>query len=199
MKAVQMIVKYLWLLLLLYGANNYFSFEEEYKSALTQQQSQLAQLQKTVAKNKKDVQEISSIQTDVDKWRDRVVQVQEQIQEVQKQLPSESNRTDILDYLSKESQKLNIRNARFEPGAEKSFDFYVSNAYSYSGLGTYQQFLIFLERLANAERLFNISSLTMSRSKDGRTGRYNIISFQTRLESYRYNSNYKGIDKGAKK
>lgn len=148
-----------------------------------------------ISENQKKVKEIQEFLKKSDEYKVRVEEVAKNIESVQKQLPAETNDTNILTYLQAEINSLNIKDANFTPGPEVKSIYYISKEYSLKARGTFLQFLIFFERIGNADRIYNIKNLKLSNSSEYQKGRFQIIDGEGTIQAFRYNPDFK-VDRG---
>jgi Tfp pilus assembly protein PilO len=69
--------------------------------------------------------------------------------------------------------------------------------YEMRGYGTFLQFMVFFEKIAENERLLNINEIKLERRAGGQRGRFQVIDAQVIVEAYRYNPSHKE-DRGFK-
>jgi Tfp pilus assembly protein PilO len=185
---------FLQLLPFLILAYNGFIFYESYEEHLTKVENLTNQVSALEAKTRKaetDVKKISKFKEDLEKSKERVEKVNQQIVTVQKQLPSEANDTEVLQFLDEEAKLMNFQNISIAPKEEVSQGFYYSKKYSFAAQGTYLQFMIYFERLQNAERLYNVERVTFKSDGVKQKGRFTLIQCDTTIETFRYNPNHK--------
>lgn len=145
-----------------------------------------------IKNNKKKLRELRSFEENLEESKKRVQEVAQQITKVQRQLPTAISDTEVLDYIASESGKINIKDMVLTPKAEELNGFYYAKQYDYEGKGTFLQFVVLFERIYNADRLFNIDSVSFEQgSTEFQKGRFHLISMKTEIESFRYNSDYK--------
>ena len=121
----------------------------------------------------------------------RVEEVAKNIESVQRQLPAETSDNQILTYLQSEIKALNIKDASFVPGKEEASTYYISKNYDLKAEGTFLQFLIFFERIANADRIYNVNNFKLTSPSEGVRGRFQIISGSGSIQAFRYNPEFK--------
>lgn len=197
MKFLELIIKNFHWLIILNTAYGYWTRLEEHNVALLQIQEQKPPLEDKIKALNKKIEEAKIFKANLEVSKNRVKEVVAQIDTVQRQLPNQINDTEILEFFSSEAKQLNI-NAGFNPGMEETRDFYIAKKYNIDGKGTYLQFLIYFERIANSERLINVQSVKFSTLQEKQKGRFQMLSMNAVLEGFRYNSAYKedtGIEK----
>ena len=83
------------------------------------------------------------------------------------------------------------------PGREENKGFYFTKRYELKGNGTFLQFLILLEKIAENERILNIKTLNLKKSDKKQRGRFQVINTSINIEAYRYNPSHRE-DRGIK-
>jgi Tfp pilus assembly protein PilO len=150
---------------------------------------------KEIEKTQKKVKQVEDFSKNTEVVKTRVEEVAKNIEAVQKQLPSDINDSQILTYFQTEMNSLNIKDSNFSPGKEEKGTYYISKDYKLKGKGTYLQFLIFLERIANADRIYNIKDLKFSSPTGNQKGRFQIINAEGTLQALKINPDFK-VDRG---
>jgi Tfp pilus assembly protein PilO len=143
----------------------------------------------------KKVKEIQEFSKKTSEYKTRVEEVAKTIETVQKQLPAETNDTQILTFFQNEINALNIKDANFTPGKEEKSTYYISKEYSLKARGTFLQFLIFLERIGKADRIYNIKELKLTSLAEGQKGRFQLITGEGAIQAFRFNPEFK-VDRG---
>jgi Tfp pilus assembly protein PilO len=182
-------------LILIYGAWIAWEMYDEHSMQLKEITERGSGLEEEIIKTKKKVKEIKEFAKKTDEYKLRVEEVAKNIESVQKQLPADTNDTQILTFFQSEINSLNIRDANFVPGGEEKSTYFISKDYTLKGKGTFLQFLIFLERLGKADRIYNIKELKLFSTSDGQKGRFQIISGEGTIQAYRFNPDFK-VDRG---
>jgi Tfp pilus assembly protein PilO len=155
----------------------------------------MASIRDEVASSEKKIKEIQDFAKKTDEYKVRVEEVAKNIESVQKQLPVETNDPQILGYLQSETSTINIKDAEFSPGKEEKSTYYISKEYKLKGRGTFLQFLIFFERIGNADRIYNIKELKLTTPSEFQKGRFQIISGEGIIQAFRLNPEFK-VDRG---
>ncbi len=148
-----------------------------------------------IATAEKKVQEIQEFVKKTDEYKVRVEEVAKNIETVQKQLPAETNDTQILTFFQQEINALNIKDANFNPGKEDKSVYYIAKEYNLKAKGTFLQFLIFFERIGNADRIYNIKNLKLTNVTENQKGRFQIIEGEGVIQAFRFNPDFK-VDRG---
>jgi Tfp pilus assembly protein PilO len=77
------------------------------------------------------------------------------------------------------------------PDKEEAKGFYVARKYKFKAKATYLQFLIMFEKIAENQRILNISDLYFKKLEQPQRSKFQLIDGEFNLEAYRYNSAYK--------
>jgi Tfp pilus assembly protein PilO len=182
-------------ILLIWGLWTAYEKYDEHSIQLAEIIERGSGLEEEIAKARKKVKEIKEFSKKTDEYKTRVEEVAKNIESVQKQLPPETNDSQILTYFQSEINSLNIRDANFVPGKEDKSTYFISKDYSLKGKGTFLQFLIFLERIGKADRIYNIKELKLFSTTEGQKGRFQIIAGEGVIQAYRFNPDFK-VDRG---
>jgi Tfp pilus assembly protein PilO len=181
-------------LIILYGVYGSYVMYDEHNLQLEQIVQSGSGIDAEIVAAQKKIKEIQEFLKKSDEYKVRVEEVAKNIESVQKQLPSETNDTQILTYLQGEINALNIKDAQFTPGKEDKSTYFISKDYSLKAKGTFLQFLIFFERIGNADRIYNIKNLKLTVNSDNK-GRFQIINGEGTIQAYRFNPEFK-VDRG---
>lgn len=176
-----------WLILVIVLFNlcvDYIQYQEQKQQKLSDKPN----LEKRVTVLKEKIEQAKIFQQDLEASKKRVEEVASQIEQVQRQLPNSISDTDILQFFSEQVSELKIRGVSQEALREEARGFYSAKKYRFQAIGTYLQFLIFFERLAQSERLFNVTSLTIKESAEKQKGRFQLVNLDAVIETFRYNS-----------
>lgn len=181
--------------ILFWGLYGTWVLYDEHTIALQEVISRGSGVDEEIDKAEKKVKEIQEFSRKTDEYKTRVEEVAKNIETVQKQLPAETNDTQILSFFQGEINSLNIKDANFTPGKEEKSTYYISKEYSLKAKGTFLQFLIFFERIGNADRIYNIKELKLSTPGETQKGRFQIISGEGTIQAFRFNPDFK-VDRG---
>ncbi len=135
---------------------------------------------------------------DVDEAKTRIETVAAEVEKLQRQLPADVSDPENLGLIKGIAEQMNIKNVILAPGEEEDKGFYLIKHYNFKGTGTFLQFLIFFEKIAENERLLNITEFELLKVKEERRGRFQLIDATVRIGAYKYNPRYKeerGIEK----
>jgi Tfp pilus assembly protein PilO len=182
-------------LLLLYGLYGAWVMYEDHGLKVEEINMRKAGVETEIATAQAKVKEIQEFLKKADEYKVRVEEVAKNIETVQKQLPSETSDTNILSFFHTEINALNLKDADIKPGAEDKTTYYIAREYTLKARGTFLQFLIFFERIGNADRIYNIKSLKLNNSDDTQKGRFQLISGEAVIQAFRANPEFK-VDRG---
>lgn len=181
--------------LLLYGLYGAWVVYDEHTVQMAEIVNQGPPLDEEITQAKNKVKEVAEFVKKSDEYKVRVEEVAKNIEAVQKQLPSETNDSQILSYLQSEINALNILSPKFAPGSEERSTYFISKDYSIKAKGTFLQFLIFFERIGNADRIYNIKSLKFQAGNGNQKGRFQVIEVDAIIQAFRFNPDFK-VDRG---
>lgn len=178
-------------LLLLYGLYGTWVAYDEHSLQMEELINREAAAQAEIGPLEQKVAAIQDFAKKTEEYKARVEEVAKNIEAVQRQLPAETNDSTILSYFQKEIASLNLKDADFKPGSENVSTYYISKDYSLKAKGTFLQFLIFFERIAGADRIYNIKNLKLTNDKAAQRGRFQMISGEGTIQAFRFNPNFK--------
>lgn len=184
-------------IILAYALWDIYELQGLHSVRIQEVKDQAPTLEANIAKQKKELRAIDSFKKNIETSRKSVEEAFKNIEIVQKQLPSAVSDIEILDFFSREARSLNIQDLSTTPMGETSQGFYKSKPYLIKASGTYLQFVVFMERLAAAERLFNVKRLNLVTAPEGARGRFQIVSLEAEIETFTHNQNHKetsGLD-----
>lgn len=165
----------------------YETFTEDYE----QLTMQVPGLEGKLAARKKEKRELKNYYKDIDEAKQRIELVASEVEKIQKKFPSEISDTENLSLIKNSAESINIKNVFLNPGVEENKGFYFIKKYEFKGMGTYLQFLVFFDKIAQSDRLLNVRNVLLKRSEIKQRGRYEVIECNATLEAYRYNPDYK--------
>lgn len=185
-------------LLLLYGLYGGWTFYDEHTLQMEEIINRGSGLDQEIVNAQKKVREIQEFVRKTEEYKVRVEEVAKNIESVQKQLPAETNDSQILSFFQQEINSLNLKDASLSPGGKETSVYFIGKDYSLKAKGTFLQFLIFLERIGTADRIYNIKSLKLSSSNDVQKGRFQVIEGEAIVQAYRFNPDFR-VDRGFEK
>lgn len=195
---LQTILSKVWLLILAYGGWEIWLAYEEHTGKMNDIANTIPQIQSQINRAKKEKRQIRSYLRDIEEAKKNIELVAQEVEKLQRKLPEAIKDTENLSLLKNIAEGLNIKKVYLSPGTEENQGFYYTKKYEFSGTGTFLQFLIFLEKVGNSERLLNIKEVNLKRSEEKQRGRFQLTNARFVVEAYRYNPDHKedrGIDK----
>ncbi len=183
------------IMILVYGIYGAYVQYDEHVVALEAITSQVSGIETEIANSQKKMKEIQEATKKTDEFKLRVEEVAKNIESVQKQLPADINDSQILSFFNKEMGLLNIKDPSINPGKEETNTYYISKEYLIKAKGTFLQFLIFLERVGGAARIYNIKELKLTAVDDVKKGKFQILTVEGVIEAFRFNPSFK-VDRG---
>lgn len=189
------IITNIHLLLLVYGLYGAWVMYDEHLMQLEEIAGRGNGMDQEIMMTQKKVSEIQEFTKKADEYKVRVEEVAKNIETVQKQLPAETNDGSILEFFQGEVGQLNLKNPSFSPGKEEKSTYYISKEYNLTAEGTFLQFLIFFERIGNADRIYNIKNLRLVNESQNQKGRFQIIKGEGTIQAFRFNPDFK-VDRG---
>lgn len=192
------LIKNIHLLIIGLGLFNLYNLWLDKSEKIENAASQVEALNNTIAIKKKNKKELQEFFRDIEEAKDRIERVAQEIEKAQQQLPSEINDGEIMGFITKKADELNIREINIAPDIkEDDKGFYFIRKYILKAKGTYVQFLILFENISEYKRILNIGSVNFSRLNTLQRSRFQVIDGQIEILAYRYNTNYKedrGLD-----
>lgn len=181
--------------ILIYGLYGVWVTWDEHMVAMEEIETRGSGIDQEIANAEKKLKEIQEFSKKTDEYKTRVEEVARNIEAVQKQLPAETNDSQILTFFQGEINALNIKDANFTPGREDKGSYYISKDYSLKGTGTFLQFLIFFERIGNADRIYNIKEFKLINNNPNQKGRFQLITGEGVIQAFRFNPDFR-VDRG---
>lgn len=181
----------LHLIVLLFIGMGIYSTFSEHQERMDTATTELNTEKERLDKKQKDLKNLEAYNKDIEKAKEDLELARAAIEKMQRQLPSEVSNTENLEILQGIATALNIKNIALTPGIEEDRGFYLAKEYGLKASGTFLQFLIFFERLAREQRLFNVKFVNLFTGNHRQKGRFQIIDAEIKIEAFRYNTNYK--------
>jgi Tfp pilus assembly protein PilO len=182
-------------LILLYGLYGAWISFDEHTVRMEGLEGQFPPVQAEIVTNKKKVKEIQEFVKKTEESKVRVEEVAKNIESAQKQLPAEINDNQILTFFNQEISSLNIKDPQITPGSESTSTYFISKQYSIRAKGTFLQLLIFLERVGNSTRIYNVKSLKFVNQDSSQRGRFQMINADAVIEAFRFNPEFR-VERG---
>lgn len=188
---VNKILANIHILILVYSGYTLYTQYEEHTVAVESITSQFPQMDAEIESAKKRISEINEFRKKAEEYRARVEEVAKNIESVQRQLPADTNDNQILTVFRDEMTNLNIKSPAISPGNEEVTTYFIAKNYNLQANGTFLQFLIFVERLGTADRIFNIKSLRLVNNTPNHKGRFQVITGEFIIQAFRFNPAFK--------
>lgn len=185
------IVNKLYLLILLSTVYTVYTRFEEHQVNMENLKNKIPSINKKIKQKQKDKKALENYFADIEEAKARIERVAAEIEKLQRQFPSQISDTDNLGQISTLAESLNIKNIFLTPQAEENKGFYYTKSYLVKASGTFLQFLIFLEKISESERLMNIRDIKLLKSQKKQKGRFQVINAEMNIEVYKYNNNYR--------
>lgn len=192
---VNKLISNIHVFILLYGLYGAYILYDEHSIRMEQLNSQFPPVEAEIVNNQKKVKEIQEFVKKTEESKVRVEEVAKNIESTQKQLPAEINDSQITTFINQEISSLNIKDPQITPGVEVVSTYFISKEYKIKVKGTFLQILIFLERVGNATRIYNIKDLRLVNTDTIQRGRFQLITGEGTIEAFRFNPDFK-VDRG---
>ena len=159
---------------------------EEFEKVLENKRKILKEVQNKIKKAKEKKKQANAFVSDLESTKKRFEFVSQEFESLQRKLPIEISSSKDIEIFKGITEELNIQDVEIKPSTEENVGLYFKKKYFLKARGTYLQFLIFMEKIEASERLLNILSIHLKKDEPSR-GRFQLISAQIQLETYRYN------------
>jgi len=181
--------------ILAYGLFSVWVLYDEHSIQINEILGRETQIVAEISEKKKNLEEIKDYIKKADEFKVRIEEVAKNIESIQRQLPSETDDSQIISSIRSEMTFLNIKEGSVAPGEEQKSTYYISKDYRLKAEGTFLQFLVFFERLKDKDRIYNIKELKITNINDKQKGRFRMLSFNSVIQAFRYNPDFK-VDRG---
>lgn len=188
---MEKLLKILPILALAYAGFTGFTQYEEKENIVLNLESEIAGQQEELARNQKTKQEIQDYYKNIELEKAKIAKVGQEIEKMQQLFPSEISDNDNMQLLRTFASDVNIKQiASISPDAELDKGFYISKGYRFKAQATFLQFLIMFEKIGDAKRIMNIRELTFSKGDNPQKGKFQTITAEFLIETYKFNPNY---------
>lgn len=187
------LVQKLWLIIIAYTGFVVWELYVAHNDQVLQLETQIPAIKKQLKKRQSEKKQIEQYLVDIEKARTQIELVAQEVENVQRKLPDVIDDAANLRLVKEISDSINIKNIFLSPLNEVNKGFYFTKQYELTGSGTFLQFLILLEKLADNNRLLNVSKVTITRPKREQRGRFQKVNASIVIEAYRYNSEHKEV------
>ena len=154
---------------------NLYQANEVHKKNLKEIEDKVPIAQKKIEKEKNRKKEIENYLADIEDAKRRIKVVTSKIELSYKQIPNDKSSTVVLDYIKSIAEKINLKDIKIIPKEEKNEGLYFSRKFGIVAVGTFLQFLILFEKIAEAERILNIYSLEFNTFEYKKKGVSNLF------------------------
>lgn len=191
------LIKKLPLFIILYTAYSAYDMFEIHQQKLQEAKDRIPVLENQIQKSEQKKKDLRRYFKDIEEAKKNIELVAQEVEKVQRQLPSEISDAENLQLVKGIAENLNIKNVFLQPKEEISKGFYYIKNYEMKATGTFLQFLIFFEKIAENKRLLNIRDVELKQITEPQRGRFQLINSRVIIQAYRFNPNHKedrGID-----
>jgi Tfp pilus assembly protein PilO len=141
---------------------------------------------------RKKVADLKKYFKDIEEAKRNIERVALEVEKVQKRLPSDIADSENLKLITKIAEQLNLREVFIKPESEIDKGFYFIKNYILSAEGTYLQYLVLFEKIAESKRLLNIKAINFKQITDRtQRARFKLLNGNVVVQAYRYNANFK--------
>ncbi|WP_198011889.1 type 4a pilus biogenesis protein PilO [Bacteriovorax sp. BAL6_X] len=154
-------------------------------------QSDLNAINGRIAKKKKELKKLKDYERDVEQKKEEIETVAQKLEETQRRLPKDISDNESINLIKKLGESLKVKDVQINPSGQEENGFYITKYYTFSGKGTYLQFLLLLENISKQERILNVRDINLSKITKTNKSRYEIINLYATIESYIYNQNHR--------
>lgn len=180
-----------WLFILMASWDMWETINSQ-QEILEQKNTQIAGLNSSIQTLNRKKKDIKNYFTDIASAKDRIEKVAQEIERLQMQLPADTADSANLLLIKKIAEDLNIkRSVSVNPLGDESKDFYVIKRYEFKASCTFLQLLVFMEKIAEVERILNISDIKLKMSDKSQRGKFQTLDVQMTVEAYHYLQGHK--------
>ena len=180
----------LHIFLLLWYGYQWFDAFSQHQVRLEALKAQIPMAEAKIRKIIRQQKDLEEYYQDVEKKKAQIEKVAREVEKLQRQLPESISDTENLQEMLDIANQLNIRDVHVIPKEEENKGFYIVKEYSFSGTGTFLQFLIFfekIERISLENRLLNIGEISLGVDIEKQKGRFQLVDARFSVQAYRYN------------
>lgn len=186
------IIKNIHFLIIALGLFNVYTLWEEKSEMITNLNDQISVLNNSIETKKRNKKELQNFFRDINEAKDRIERVALEIEKAQQQLPADLNDAEVIGFITRKADELNIREINISPEMkDDDKGFYSIRKYNFKAKGTYVQFLILFENIADYKRILNIGKVVFNRNAVQQRSRFQVIDGEIQVWAYRYNVGYK--------
>jgi Tfp pilus assembly protein PilO len=189
---VDKILKNLHVIIIAYAFFISYTAYTEFEEQLENKGNKIGPLKSKIKKAERKLSEIENFKSTIDDYQSQIQAIKGQIEELKRKLPTDAERTVVLEELKAEASQLNLKEISFKPKYKESRGVYLANGIEINGIGTYLQFLIFFERMARSNRIINVKEVLIKEPKDIKNrGRFHLVDSKITIETFQYNENFR--------
>ncbi|MCK6595429.1 MAG: type 4a pilus biogenesis protein PilO [Bacteriovoracaceae bacterium] len=186
------IIKNIHFLIIALGLFNAYMLWEEKSEMITNLNDQISVLNNSIETKKRNKKELQNFFRDINEAKDRIERVALEIEKAQQQLPADLNDAEVIGFITRKADELNIREINISPEMkDDDKGFYSIRKYNFKAKGTYVQFLILFENISDYKRILNIGKVIFNRNNVQQRSRFQVIDGEIQVWAYRYNTGYK--------
>jgi len=153
-------------------------------------EQQVPPVEVQLEKLKKKVANIKKNQEQLKEYESKLEEVRAQVNQLKTKMPSEAERSDVLQELKNQAEELGLKEVTFNPLPQQDRGMYLINSISISGKGLFVQFLVLFEKIQASARFFNVDNLTLTQSVSDASGRFVYITVKADIQTFEYNEKY---------
>ena len=158
----------------------YIEHSDKIENLKNSQESKEAQ----VKKRQQDTATRELLESDVGSAKQRIENMAKELDLLKKKLPLRVSPEKDISLFESMINDVNMKNISVTSTGVKKEQSYVMSEYSITAQGTYLQLLIFLEKLAEMDRLLNVQSVILKTPEENVRGRYQVIDISTVVVSF---------------
>ncbi|MCO4792683.1 MAG: type 4a pilus biogenesis protein PilO [Bacteriovoracaceae bacterium] len=185
------LIKKLPFFIFLYAIYGGYEMYEKHLELLTGMKDRIPVIQNKINKTKQKKKDLKRYFQDIEEAKKNIELVAQEVEKVQRQLPSEISDAENLQLIKGIAESLNIKNIFLQPKSEENKGFYFIKNYEMKGTGTFLQFLILFEKIAENKRLLNIRDIELKHLGRKQRGRFQLINTEIVIQAYRFNPGHK--------
>ena len=179
-----------WLFFVFTGIKLYFQYTDYTEQIKTISQSRgitTQQIEKQTA-NQNDATKLSK---EIENAKEKIAKINDEITSLQKRLPASISEGEDIQSFQSIAENLNMKDISIVSHSEVLEDFYSVKHYELKAKATYLQFLLFFEKIARLQRIFNMRSLQLTLPEEETRGRFQLVDGTSMITSYQYKPNNK--------
>lgn len=199
---MEKLLKNLHWFIIAYALFDFYTLYEAKNEEQLNVESQIEAQNVQLRKNKKTQKDIANYYANIKEEKDKIEKVAIEIEKMQQLLPSDISDNENIHLLRTMADDVNIKDISIAPEQEIDRGFYFARRYHIKAKATFLQFLIMLEKIGENKRILNVGEASFKKLDEPQRGKFQLISGDFIIESYRYNANFKedrGIDAIEKK